>query len=409
MMNINILEYSLPLYEDPKMWNFFDGGRAGGKSHEVGQHLIVDAMQNTTGNLCGREYQVSLKDSVHSLISQIIREYDLNWNLNGNPKTPFWDIGREYIRNARGSFFIFKGFQDMNSIKSINGINRVWAEEAQSLSQHVIDILLPTIRAEDARFFFTWNNSRPDDPIEKLRDSIPNDISYKRHVTYKDNKYALKNNQLMAQINRMREQDYEKYQHVYLGGYNFNADSQIFKNKYIVADFEKKPHWTGAYYGLDWGFANDPTAMVECYIGDDCLYISRELCSTGIELDGMYSWINEKMPEAKNHVIRADNARPESISYCRRHGFPSMIAANKWPNSVKDGIAALRGFYKIIIHPSCVNAAEQFSKYSYKTDKLSGDVMPEIAKGHDHIPDALRYAIDPIIQNNNIINLEVLS
>jgi phage terminase, large subunit len=86
------------------------------------------------------------------------------------------------------------------------------------------------------------------------------------------------------------------------------------------------------------------------------------------------------------------------ISHMRRHGFPGIRAADKWPGSVEDGISFLRGLDDIIIHPRCKYTAEEARLWSYKTDRLTGDPLPQLAPGSDHCWDAVRYSLSPIIR-----------
>ena len=106
----------------------------------------------------------------------------------------------------------------------------------------------------------------------------------------------------------------------------------------------------------------------------------------------------DTVPGAKNYVTRADNARPETISHMKQHHYPRVIAAEKGPGSVEDGIMHLRGFNKIIIHPRCVHAAQEARLWKWKTDRLTGDILPVPEKKHDHIMDAARYALEPIMK-----------
>ena len=80
----------------------------------------------------------------------------------------------------------------------------------------------------------------------------------------------------------------------------------------------------------------------------------------------------------------------------KRKGF-KIEAAKKWAGSVEDGLAILKSFDKIIIHPRCVHAADEFYKYSYKVDKNNGDVLPIVVDANNHCIDALRYALDGYI------------
>ena len=173
--------------------------------------------------------------------------------------------------------------------------------------------------------------------------------------------------------------DPARYAWIWEGAYYELSDAQVFKGKYEVAEFEPSENWDGPYFGLDFGFAQDPTAAVQCWIHGDRLYIEREAGSTGIELDDTAAVLQAAMPDIASHVVRADSARPESISYLKRHGLPRIAGALKGKGSVEDGIGFIRSFDKVVIHPRCVNTAREFRLYSYKTDRLSGDILPAAA------------------------------
>ena len=104
------------------------------------------------------------------------------------------------------------------------------------------------------------------------------------------------------------------------------------------------------------------------------------------------------MPEIDKHIIRADSARPESISYLRRHGLPRIVAVEKGRGSVESGIEFIKTFEKIYVHPSCKQTLNELNLYSYKTDRLSGDVLPVLVDAFNHYLDALRYALEPLIK-----------
>src|SRR5690606_8708944 len=118
----------------------------------------------------------------------------------------------------------------------------------------------------------------------------------------------------------------------------------------------------------------------------------------GLELDHAAREWSEKVPGFERYVVRGDAAAPQSISYLRRHWVPRMEAAPKWSGSVEDGIRFLRQSEEIVIHPRCVHAQEEARLYSYRVDKHTGDVLPDIEDRHNHVWDAVRYALAPLIK-----------
>ena len=143
--------------------------------------------------------------------------------------------------------------------------------------------------------------------------------------------------------------------------------------------------------------SQDPTAAVEAYINKRTLYIRREAGKPKLELDDTARYLLDRIPGLERATIRADSARPESISYLRRHGLPNTMSVDKWPGSVEDGIAHIRSYERVIIHPDCPQTAREFRLYSYKVNS-AGDVLNTIVDAHNHYIDALRYALAPMIK-----------
>ena len=131
--------------------------------------------------------------------------------------------------------------------------------------------------------------------------------------------------------------------------------------------------------------------------------IERESGKVGLELDDTAIYIEQEIPEISRYVVRADCARPESISHLRRHGLPQITGASKWAGSVEDGIQHMRSYSEIVIHDRCVEIQKEFRLYSYKVDKNSGDVLTTIVDKHNHYIDAIRYALNPMIKKEDFI------
>lgn len=139
----------------------------------------------------------------------------------------------------------------------------------------------------------------------------------------------------------------------------------------------------------------DPTTLVRCFIVDNVLYIDQEAYGVGVELDET-AQLFDSVPTARKWPIKADCARPETISYMRRQGF-NISAAKKWAGSVEDGISVIKSFAKIVIHPRCKHVIDEFNLYSYKVDKVTQEVLPVIVDAHNHCIDSIRYALSDYI------------
>jgi phage terminase large subunit len=255
----------------------------------------------------------------------------------------------------------------------------------------------PTIRKDGSELWFTWNPDQPNDAVEKLFAEDPDAVVV--HVNYYDN--PLCPEVMKKEAEKMKKRDYEKYVHIWLGGFNTKSESQIFMGKWKVDEFEPVSNWSGPYHGLDFGFANDPTAGVKLWIYSNILYIEMEAGKVGLELDDTAKYLKKEIPGIEKYVVRADNARPESISYLRRHGLKKIVAVKKGKGSVEDGIEFIKSFDSIVIHSRCKEMQEEARLYSYKVDKKSGDILPEIEDKDNHYWDAVRYALEPLMKNSN--------
>ena len=137
---------------------------------------------------------------------------------------------------------------------------------------------------------------------------------------------------------------------------------------------------------------------MRCWIHDERLYVEMEAGRPGLELDDTVPYLKQRIPGIEKYVTRADSARPESISHLKRHGMPKAEAAPKWSGSVEDGIQFIRSFKKVYIHPDCPYAQREARMYSYKVDRLTGDITTTIVDAENHVWDAVRYALAPLIK-----------
>jgi phage terminase large subunit len=190
--------------------------------------------------------------------------------------------------------------------------------------------------------------------------------------------------------------DPDRYSWIWLGKFRKRSDVKVFNGKWKVEEFEAAQNWDGPYFGADFGFAADPSTLNKCWIANGNLYIEYEANGQHVELDDMPAFY-DKIPGAREYLIKADCARPETISHIKSRGF-RIEGADKWQGSVEDGITFLRSFEKIIIHPRCKHTIFEANAYEYKTDRLTGAILPDIVDKHNHHWDAIRYALDKMIK-----------
>jgi len=391
----------LPL-QQPKRYKGAFGGRGSGKSHFFAAELVrLCIARPPLRAVCVRETQKSLEQSVKRLVEDKIKAFGVGH---------YFRVMATHIDTPRGGIVVFQGMRDYTaeSIKSLEGFDLAWVEEAHMLSQRSLDLLRPTIRKDGSELWFSWNPHKPTDPVETLLrgpDRVPDAIVVK--ANFEDNPWFPE--ALAREMEWDRRRDPEKHAHVWGGGYQKLSAARVFKN-WRIEEFDT-PKDATFYHGGDWGFAEDPTCLVRCFLKGKQLFVDAEAYEIGCEIEDTPALFDSLVcgcqpPErkdckhplhglARRWVSTADSARPETISYMRRHGYPNMVAARKGPGSVEEGVAFLKG-YDIVVHPRCRHTADELASYSYKTDPLSGLVLPVLEEKKNHIIDSLRYAIEPV-------------
>lgn len=377
----------------PSRYKVGYGGRGSAKSWGFGRAAVMLASRRRTRFLCARELQVSIGDSVHKLLSDQIEAMRL---------APWFEIQNNLIRGANGSEFIFTGIRNnATKIKSTEGVDICWVEEAEGVSERSWEILIPTIRKPGSEIWVTFNPDQVTDPTYRRFVTTPPPRSIVSKLSWRDNPWF--SDELREEKDYLARVDPDAYEHVWEGGCRTNGDAQVLRGKYRIESFDSEGKgWDGPYYGVDWGFAQDPSVMVRCWIDGRRLMIDGEAYGIAVEMDDLGDMF-KRIPGSTHYTLRADNARPETISYVRRTAGLNIMAADKWPGSVEDGVQYLRRFEEIVIHPSCRHTAEEARLWSYKRDRLTGDVLPELIDKHNHCWDAVRYGLSPMIRNQGDI------
>lgn len=399
-MRIEIPEAFSGLLE-PHRYKIFYGGRGAARSWTFARALVGKTYERPLRVGCFREYQTNIQESVHQVLVTQIDVLGVHSHF---------DVTKTGITSSVGGEFIFKGFlNDPDGIKSLEGLDIAWVEEAHTCSKKSLDILRPTLRKPGSELWFSMNTGDEDDPIYQMMIAHPLPGSLVKLVTYRDNPWFP--DELEEERKILEERDPDSYDNIWEGKPLRITEAQIFRNRVVIEPFEassvpgQKPRF---YFGLDFGFANDPLALVRFWITGmppyEELWIDYENFGNHVELDDTPDFIRN-VPEADSGwPICADNARPESISYLCRQGL-AVHAAEKWNGSVEDGIAHLKAYKKIHLHPRCRNLAREFRLYSYKVDKKTDKILPIIIDANNHGIDALRYGHDGLIQRRGGVAL----
>lgn len=402
VLKVEIPPKLIPVFAPAKLrYRGAYGGRGSAKTYTFAKMIAIrGAIYAASGErgilLCAREYMNSLSESSMEEIKYAI--------LSEPWLSSVYEVGEKYIRTKCGSIdFAFAGLRhNLDSIKSKARILIAWIDEAEPVSDIAWKKLLPTVRADDSEVWITWNPENEGSPTdERFRKADLGEDGVIVEINYSDNPWFPD----VLELERQRDQRNlppEEYAWIWEGAYRQLSEAQIFRGKYAIEEFSPGKDWDGPYYGLDFGFANDPTAAVKLWIHDKKLYVEHEAYKVGLEIDDTAAYIGKHVPGIERHTVRADNARPETISYLKRKGLPRIRPCEKGKGSVEDGIEFIRSFDKVIIHPRCTNTAKEFRLYSYKTDRHTEDILPVPLDDYNHAIDAMRYALEPAMKRRGL-------
>ena len=223
--------------------------------------------------LCGREFMNSLEDSSMQEIKQAIG--CVSW------LDDYFDVGEKYIRTKnRQVSYVFTGLRhNLDSLKSKARILIAWIDEAENVSEKAWAKLIPTVREDGSEIWVTWNPESRGSATDKRFRQTRHDKLVK--LNYQDNPFFPKVLDVERLADRERLDD-ATYKWIWEGAYLEMSDAQVFKDKFVIQDFVPRQGWHGSYFGLDFGFAQDPTAGSKSWVADDCLYIEHDISQVGL-------------------------------------------------------------------------------------------------------------------------------
>jgi phage terminase large subunit len=323
----------------PKRYKGAFGGRGGAKSHHFAEQLILRCYARETRAACVREIQNTLKESVRQLLIDKIRKFKLGAHF---------DVLDNEIRGPRGSLIIFKGMQSYNaeSIKSLEGFDIVWVEEAQSLSATSLRVLRPTLRKEGSEYWFSWNPRHDTDPVDVFfrgPNVSPDAISV--CVNWQDNRWFP--DVLRRDMEHDTATDPEMAEHVWGGGYLLVSEGSYYAKLISNAEREGRigdfPYNPKLRLVTAWDIGVEDYTSV-WFIQDD------GLTATVVDYyeasgDGPEQIVPYIMPELifdgeMLQTALATIARPIPFSY-ERHYFPHDVRVREWGGGARDRIHAL--------------------------------------------------------------------
>lgn len=373
------------------------GGASSGKSHGVFQKIVIKALKDWKKPrkiLVLRKVGATVRDSVFADVQATLSYFGI-LNMCKINMSAF------RIELPNGAEFIFKGMDNPEKIKSIKGISDVVMEEASEFT--LDDYTQLTLRLRDKahkqkQIYLMFN------PVSKANwvynaffvKKPKNTVIYQ--TTYKDNRFldALTRENIEELANRN-----EAYYKIYALGEFATLDKLVFP-KYTKALLNKDElRQITSYFGLDYGFINDPSAFMHVKIDDDHkrLYVVEEYVKKGLTNDKIAESITA-LGYAKEQ-IRADSAEKKSNQELRNLGISRVIDVKKGAGSVMQGIQYLLQ-YEWIVDERCVKTIEELENYTWKKDKATNEYINEPVDSYNHCLDAIRYAIQDKITKSKI-------
>lgn len=362
------------------------GGRYSMKSHTVARYLLIRARMSKTRILCAREFQNSISESSHQLLSDLIALYEMQ---------DFHITDKTIVNTLTGSEFVFKGLHhNEQSIKSLEGIDIAWVEEAQTISKESIEILTPTIRKPGSQLIYTYNRLLEDDPVHQrlVLEGRPNTLLI--NVNYDTaEKYGYIPDVIKAEIEDDKANRPSLYKHKWLGEPS-SLERKIYKNWNFIDEI---PHEARLErYGLDFGYSNDPTAVVALYYYNGGYILDEVAYQKGLS----NKQIADIFKSLDSAVIIADSAEPKSIDELRLFGL-TVLPTVKGADSVVQGIQYVQR-QRISVTNRSYNIKNEYMRYMWMEDK-DGKVINKPEHQWSHSMDAIRYGFDALKPSEDTI------
>ncbi|EGQ2931199.1 PBSX family phage terminase large subunit [Staphylococcus pseudintermedius] len=369
------------------------GGGSSGKSHGVIQKVVLKALKDweyPRRILWLRKVQSTIKDSLFEDVKECLINYGI-WDMC------LWNKTDNKVELPNGAVFLFKGLDNPEKIKSIKGVSDIVMEEASEFTLN--DYTQLTLRLRERKhklkqIFLMFN------PVSKLnwvyKYFFEHDKPMKgvliRQSSYKDNKFlddmTRENLEMLATRN-------PAYYKIYALGEFATLDKLVFPKyeKRIISD--KEVGHLPSYFGLDFGYVNDPSAFIHVKIDSDNkkLYVMSEYVKKGMLNNEIAQVINDL--GYSKEKITADSAEQKSIMEIKANGIDRIVPAMKGKDSVMAGIQFISQF-DIVIDERCYKTIEEFDNYTWKKDKNTDEYYNEPVDTYNHCIDALRYAVEAL-------------
>ena len=371
------------------------GSRASKKSKTTALNIIYRMMKYPGSNtLVVRRVYRTLKDSCYTELKWAIRRFHVEkfWSCRESPP--------EITYRPTGQKIYFRGLDDPYKITSISADSGylcwLWLEEAyEVMKEDDFNTLDESIRGEMPAGLFKqltltlnpWNDQHW--IKRRFYDAPKGPDVFAGTTNYLCNEFLDKADRRVFET--MREQNPRRYKVAGLGDWGVTKGI-IFENWHTEDLTEKKKRFSNVYNGLDFGFAEDPTALVRIDFehAEKKIYVFEEMYKCGMLTDELSDELHHRIG---TEYITCDSASPQNITDLCMHGIRA-IGANKGPNSINFGIQWLMG-YEMIVDPSCHHFISEISNYRWDEDRF-GNTLQRPVDQDNHLMDALRYATESL-------------
>jgi hypothetical protein len=393
-----IPRWAVPLTQ-PKRYKGASGGRGSGKSHFFAEEAVERMARNPSARVvCIREIQKSTKFSVKALVESKIETLGVS---------ALFEVQEKVIKRRGGTgLMIFEGMQDhtAESIKSLEGFDVAWVEEAQSISQKSLDMLLPTIRADGSEVWFSWNPRNKSDPVDVMF-SKETAGAIRIHTTYLDNPFISRT--LLDEARRAEIEDPDSFPHIWLGKYAIGGKGRVY-SKFLEKPFPHgniddsvRDYGGEIYIGQDFN-VNPMASIIASKVSDECHIFDEILLETS-NTEEVCQEVQARYPN--RHVVfcpdPAGNARHTNakagvtdFTIIRSFGF-EVRAPSAHPaivdrvNNANMMLCDRDGRRRVRVHSRCGHLIEAMNAHLFKP----GTNIPDKKGGYDHANDAKDYLL----------------
>ena len=378
----------VPLFTNKCRYEITWGGAGSGKSHIVARKLLYRMLQEDHVKhniLIIRKVDRTIKKSVWTLMKNIISKWGLysEFKFNETDRTMIW------LKN--GSQFMFSGLDDVEKLKSIEGVTSVWCEEATELLQEDFEQLDLRLRGEHGclkQITLTFNPISDQHWIKKIFFDDPIEDVFTLKTTYLDNSF-IDDEYKMVMENKKKSNP--RYYNIYALGNWGTAEGLVFHNVKYRPIKEDELTDCDFVQGLDFGYTNDPTAFNQTYIDvkNKKLFVYDGFYEKGMSNQAIADKLKEM--QAHRHMTTCDSSEPKSIDSLKAKGC-RVRGAMKGADSINAGVDFLLEF-EIVVNSHLVEFKTEFENYAWSTNK-DGKTLNKPVDDFNHFIDGLRYACE---------------